>query len=134
MAVATTPTLAAKATALQNQLGEALDMAEVYFTAKGADIMDKGWRSNSGRCFMVVKDEGALTFVNVTVSDSLSGGMPEDDTSSKERRCCEQAAMQYLSSNKVASCKLRFDTLHVAFASPGRALLRHHADALGWGG
>lgn len=110
----------------------ALDCAKRFFERKGCEVLEVGWKAESGQTVdLVVDDGGGLVFVDVTVEEDWFRGIPPEDIPGARCRM-EAAAAAWLAcsdSAEYADCAVRFDMIAILVLGSDRALLRHHQHA-----
>lgn len=109
-------------------LSKAVKAVVARCEAKGWEVVEREWRIPTGASAIVMRDEDALAFVNVTVS---SDGF--DESASLTRGEYEMLAMTWLESHDVdGDVAVRFDEAAFHVASDGnRALMRYHFNVMG---
>lgn len=103
-----------------------------FLERKGYEILDVDWVSREGtKVDLVANDGDCLVFIDLNVKEygdgPLEGGkIPRSDF--------EVAAAGWLAdSSHKTDIRVRFDTVDMLVVNGGKALLRHHINALGCG-
>ncbi len=103
-----------------------------FLERKGYRILDVDWASREGtKVDLVANDEGCLVFVDLTAKEYGDGPLEGGKIPRSE---FEVAAAGWLAANpNEADVRVRFDTVDMLVVDSGKALLRHHINALGCG-
>ena len=118
-------------TKLLGERGE--EIACLHLQSKGARIIERNWKCQSGEADIIMRDGEDLVFVEVKTRSSEEKGLPEDSITPKKRQRYERIALAYLFSHDLPSSRIRFDVMAMVINKEGRAFVRHHIDAFGEG-
>lgn len=108
--------------------------ARNYLVRNGFRIVEDGYSCGQGEVDFVAMDgENCMCFVEVMTrfAHSSDPQFPNEAVDNAKRRRLEGIAMSYLMSNESPmNICIRFDIISIAAWSEGRAVLRHHKNAL----
>ncbi len=117
---------------MSNLNAKAREAAGHYLNRRGYTVLKTGWACPAGDADIVAKDGDALVFVDVSVRDGAKRGFPSEPCGAEVRACREMVALEYLAEHDEGlDCPVRFDNIAMAVLDPGRAMIRHHINALG---
>lgn len=106
------------------------ELAALYLTRLGYNIMERNWRSGHREIDIIALDPDKYTIVFVEVktrsSDTLT--QPEDAVDHDKTRNLGIAASHYAIANDLTN-RLRFDIVSVIGHNAQDAVIRHTADA-----
>lgn len=107
----------------------AVEATARFCERKGCEVLGRRWESPSGlEADLVLRDEGAVCFVEVRESDAAQGPFPEG---AMDRAAWESIAAGWLAENgDEADVAVRFDRCDLLVLGEGRAFLRYRTDAL----
>lgn len=101
----------------------------VCLERRGIEVLEEGWAHGGDVADLIARDEGDLVFVSCQVTQSGGEGFPEEDA---DRAALERLAASYLAEHlDFEDVLARFDVVSLLVVGEGRALLRHHLNALG---
>lgn len=105
-----------------------------HLEQNGYDIIEPRWEFPEGG-LMVVAIESAtdtLAFINVKTRDCSEKGLPREFPDEETRDAYELAAFDYVSEHPLFfdNQTIRFDSIGILVAAPGRAMLRHHVNCV----
>lgn len=106
------------------------EVAEKFLYRRGYDILETQWTCEAGTVDVVAREDDALVFVDVRFTDPSDPDFPGTVMTEDERRAREAVAMAYLRESDFVDMRIRFDTLDIKALAPGRAMLRHHINAM----
>jgi putative endonuclease len=89
------------------------DLACRELERRGYAILARRWRQRAGEIDIVARDGDTLVFVEVKARDGRRFGAPAEAVSPFKQRRIAQLAVQYLTRNRVAACRCRFDVVSV---------------------
>ena len=72
-----------------------------FLERQGYDVIERDWKCESGTMDLIVADEDALVFVEVTTRSNKDHGLPEEAISKDKRAACEKIAIAYLATADV---------------------------------
>lgn len=108
---------------------EAIEFARHYVKERiGGEVLAEGYTSESGYADLVFREDDALAFAFVKAERGTT--LPDDTLTASDRAMFERIAGDWLMGNDVPSCAVRCDTISMAIQGEGKALIRHHRDAL----
>lgn len=107
-----------------------IDAAARFLDHRGYEVIERGWDCAAGTADLIAKDDGTLVFFEVQVRD-MPQGFPSGIIPREKRARFERIALSYLSQSEISNVGIRFDVLGLIPLSPGRAMVRHHINALG---
>ena len=118
-----------KGSAMLNKLGQ--DMACIYLSDNGLEILERNWKSKSGSAAIIATEDNDLVFIEVKTRPMSYSGLPEDTVTTAKRNRYEKIAIDYLVANQRPSSRIRFDIIAIKMTGDQQCLLRHHRDAFG---
>lgn len=103
--------------------------AAMYLEHRGYELLDRCWDSQGHAIDLVARDEDAIVMVDVSARREADGGFPAEAPGLRERM--EAAAVRWVSEHGdvPSGTPVRFDSIAMVVAD-GRALIRHHVNAL----
>jgi putative endonuclease len=110
--------------------GKAVQAANAFLSRKGYEILEEGWAHGADVADIVAKDgdAGCLVIADVLVKDD-GLDMPEEKP---DRDKFERIAAAYLAGlDEATDFSIRYDIISILVINSGKALLRHHINALG---
>lgn len=107
------------------------EAAVKFLQSREYEILDENLKFEDGTIDIVAKDDGNIVFVQVSVRDSSSKGLPSEAMSNSKRMRLERMAIEYLKDN-AADFRggIRFDTIGIVVVGDDRAFIRHHINAM----
>ncbi len=111
---------------------KAVKAATRFIERKGFELLEAGWTSPEGtQIDLIANDEGTLVFIDVTATEYGDGGF---EGGKVKRGDLEIVAASWLAVNSPdGEIQFRFDIIDMLVVNTGRALLRHHSNALSYG-
>ena len=110
-----------------NRRGQGLryeNLAAEFFKGQGFEVLQQNWQAGHKEIDLIVRRDQLIVFVEVKSSRTGEFGHPAEWVDRRKIQNLIQAANQYLASNEICGCDLRFDV--VTFVK-GR--LEHFPDA-----
>lgn len=105
--------------------------AEKYLEIRGYELVEHKYSCDTGEIDIIAKHEGTLVFIEVKTRRYTNTGMPDEAISIAKRRKFENIAACYISErDDIDCCDVRFDIIAIMASNTGKALLRHHINAL----
>lgn len=99
-----------------------------YLEVKGYEVVEQNWAHGSDAIDFIADDGEDLVFIACSASQNTGEGMPVEEV---DRKAFERIAAAYLAEAEgVGSREVRYDHVHLLVIGEGRALLRHHINAL----
>lgn len=92
------------------------------------EVLAEGYASESGYADLVFREDDALVFAFIKANRGPL--LPDDTLAASDRAMFERIAADWLMGNETPSCIVRCDTISMAIKGEGKALIRHHRDAL----
>jgi putative endonuclease len=89
------------------------DLACRELERRGYAILARRWRQRVGEIDIIARDGQTLVFVEVKARDGREFGAPAEAVSIVKRRRLVQLAIMYLTRNRLADCRCRFDVVSV---------------------
>jgi putative endonuclease len=86
-------------------------LAEVFFTQRGFDILQRNWRAGHKEIDLIVRKGNLIAFVEVKSTRTKEFGHPAGRVDEKKIANLTQAAHRYLIDNEIKGCDLRFDVV-----------------------
>ena len=105
----------------------AIEMTVLLLERKGYRIIDR----LSGECIsMVAVDDGDIVFARVVARNANERGLPAEVM---DRKMAEADAVAWLErqGEPISDSRIRFDEVALAIFDDGKAMARHHINALG---
>lgn len=106
---------------------KAIEMTAQLLERKGYRIIDR----LSGECIsLVAADDGDIVFARVIARDAKEKGFP---AWTMDRRMAENDAIAWLKQQgeSIPDSRIRFDEIALVVFDGGKAMVRHHINALG---
>ncbi len=95
----------------------------------GCRIIERGYRTRAGEIDFIVRDSGAIVFVEVKTRSSLSCGRPAEAVDARKRARIARAAALYLARFGGPEVACRFDVVEVIEGPAGALAVRLIRDA-----
>lgn len=90
------------------------------YRSRGYRVVARNWRSVLGELDLVVARDGTLVFVEVKARSSARLGGPFEAVTVPKQRRLRRLAEAFVSSERPAEHRFRFDVASVTFRDPGR--------------
>lgn len=94
------------------------EIAVAYLRAKGFSIEARNYRQKVGEIDIICRDGETYVFVEVKTRNNLAFGHPLEAVTFRKQRQITQAALDYLSRNRLLEERVRFDVVGVICNGP----------------
>jgi putative endonuclease len=96
------------------------EQAALELIRRGFEILDRNVRLRSAEVDLIARDAAGLIFVEVKSRTTARYGYPYEAVSESKRERLSQAALEYISSQKLERTDFRIGVVSVIFAPDGR--------------
>ena len=113
-----------------NRIGRAgEDLAGAWLERRGMRVLARNWRAGRLELDLVVRDGGAIAFVEVKTGRLGPGGTPSEAVDVGKRGRLVRAAGAWIAAHPGAGREFRFDVVEILLAPGGEPLVEHWPDA-----
>ena len=104
------------------------ELAEMFLSKKGYEILERNYRKYRGEIDLIVKDQEYLVFVEVKTARSDRFGPPIFRVDARKKKQLGKIAMAYYQEKELFDQDSRFDVVTVTFSS-GQTNIEHIENA-----
>ncbi len=105
------------------KIGE--DLASVYLSDVGFEILDRNWRSSRVELDIVAKDDDTLVFCEVKTRRSSRYGLPSEAITAVKLAHLRTAALHWLGSHRTGFSGIRFDVISILYSDENTSQISH---------
>ena len=102
--------------------------AEDFLCSKGAQILERNYRTRSGEIDLIAHIENFIVFVEVKFRKGLTHGFPSESVGFRKQQKIIKTAMHYINYKKLVNQDFRFDVVEVLLLD-GKLYAKHIEDA-----